>query len=166
MCFQIRPSNLPKKTLRLIFDAVGQSEKNEIISLLVQENKEKILLYSNKLMQEQALGLTLQNIKVSTSFDVEVTIVVNYSRLVKKLLPIVQEKIAQNPKAANGVPEIVLNLSKGHPDLLLKLVPQATKDHLAAYLINSCSQTLLSFAMKAAKGKNICLVLSDLTAKV
>lgn len=34
-------SNLPEKTLRLIFDAVGQSEKNEIISLLVQENKEK-----------------------------------------------------------------------------------------------------------------------------
>lgn len=117
-------------------------------------------------MLEQALGLTLQNIKVSTSFDVEVTIVVNYSRLVKKLLPIVQAKIAQNSKTTNGVPEIVSNLSKGHPDILLKLVPQAAKDHLAAYLINSCSQTLLTFAMKAAKDKDIRLVLSDLTAKV
>ena len=94
-------THLPEDVVYSLFDAISQQEKNEIVSLLVQENKEKILAYATQFLQEQQIGLTLQNLAVTSDLAVELDVLdIDYGSLVQKLLPLIQDKLFESYGAA------------------------------------------------------------------
>lgn len=153
-------SHLPEDVVYSLFDAIPQLEKNEIVSLLIRENKEKILAYATQFLQEQQIGLTLQNLAVTSDLVVQLDILdIDYGSLIQKLLPLIQDKLAENH---DNMVNILGRIPAGCPNIILGFLPQKAKDDIAAYLINKGQDHILRFAMQAAANRNICLELADL----
>lgn len=156
-------AHLPEDVVYSLFDAIPQQEKNEIVSLLVQENKEKILAYATQFLQEQRIGLTLQNLAVTSGLAVELDVLdIDYGSLVQKLLPLIQDKLAENH---DNMANILGKIPAGSPNILLGFLPQKAKDDIASYLINKAQDQILRFAMKAAANRSIRLKLADLVVE-
>lgn len=153
-------AHLPEDVVYSLFDAISQQEKNEIVSLLVQENKETILAYTTQFLQEQRIDLTLQNLAVTPDLAVELDVLdIDYGSLVQKLLPLIQDKLAENH---DNMANILRKIPVSSPNIILGFLPQKAKDDVAAYLINKSQDQILRFAMWAAANRNIRLELADL----
>lgn len=153
-------AHLPEDVVYSLFDAIPQQEKNEIVSLLVQENKEKILAYATQFLQEQRIGLTIQNLAVASDLALELDILdIDYGSLVQKLLPLIQDKLAEEH---DNMANILGKIPAGSSNILLGFLPQKAKNDIAAYLINKGQDQILRFAMQAAANRNIRLELADL----
>ena len=156
-------AHLPEDVVYSLFDAIPQQEKNEIVSLLVQENKEKILAYATQFLQEQRIGLTIQNLAVASDLAVELVILdIDYGSLVQKLLPLIQDKLAEEH---DNMANILGKIPAGSSNILLGFLPQKAKNDIAAYLINKGQDQILRFAMQAAANRNIRLELADLNVE-
>ena len=156
-------AHLPEDVVYSLFDAIPQQEKNEIVSLLVQENKEKILAYATQFLQEQRIGLTIQNLAVASDLALELDILdIDYGSLVQKLLPLIQDKLAENH---DNMANILGKIPAGSSNILLGFLPQKAKNDIAAYLINKGQDQILRFAMQAAANRNIRLELADLNVE-
>ena len=156
-------AHLPEDVVYSLFDAIPQQEKNEIVSLLVQENKEKILAYATQFLQEQRIGLTLQNLAVTSDMAVDLDVLdIDYGSLVQKLLPLIQDKLAENH---DNMANILGKIPAGSPNILLGFLPQKAKDDIASYLINKAQDQILRFAMQAAANRSIGLKLADLVVE-
>ncbi len=156
-------THFPEDVVYSLFDAIPQQEKNEIVSLLVQENKEKILAYATQFLQEQQIGLTLQNLAVTSNLAVELDVLdIDYGSLVQKLLPLIQDKLTENH---DNMANILEKIPVGSPNIILGFLPQKAKDDIAAYLINKGQDQILRFAMQAAANRNIRLELADLVVE-
>lgn len=153
-------AHLPEDVVYSLFDAIPQQEKNEIVSLLVQENKEKILAYATQFLQEQRIGLTIQNLAVASDLALELDILdIDYGSLVQKLLPLIQDKLAEEH---DNMANILGKIPAGSSNILLGFLPQKAKNDIAAYLINKGQDQILRFAMQATANRNIRLELADL----
>lgn len=153
-------AHLPEDVVYSLFDAIPQQEKNEIVSLLIQENKEKILAYATQFLQDQRIDLTLQNFAVTSDLVVKLDILdIDYGSLVQKLLPLIQDQLAS---AHDSVAGVLKKFPSGSPNIILGFLPQNAKDDIAAYLINKSQDQILRFAMQAAANRNIRLKLADL----
>lgn len=156
-------AHLPENVVYSLFDAIPQQEKNEIVSLLVQENKEKILAYATQFLQEQRIGLTIQNLAVASDLALELDILdIDYGSLVQKLLPLIQDKLAEEH---DNMANILGKIPAGSSNILLGFLPQKAKNDIAAYLINKGQDQILRFAMQAAANRNIRLELADLNVE-
>ena len=156
-------AHLPEDVVYSLFDAIPQQEKNEIVSLLVQENKEKILAYATQFLQEQRISLTMQNLAVTSNLAVELDVLdIDYGSLVQKLLPLIQDKLTENH---DNMANILEKIPVGSPNIILGFLPQKAKDDIAAYLINKGQDQILRFAMQAAANRNIRLELADLVVE-
>ncbi len=156
-------AHLPEDVVYSLFDAIPQQEKNEIVSLLVQENKEKILAYATQFLQEQRIGLTIQNLAVASDLALELDILdIDYGSLVQKLLPLIQDKLAEEH---DNMANILGKIPAGSSNILLGFLPQKAKNDIAAYLINKGQDQILRFAMQAAANRNIRLELADLNVE-
>lgn len=156
-------AHLPEDVVYSLFDAIPQQEKNEIVFLLVQENKEKILAYATQFLQEQRIGLTIQNLAVASDLAVELVILdIDYGSLVQKLLPLIQDKLAEEH---DNMANILGKIPAGSSNILLGFLPQKAKNDIAAYLINKGQDQILRFAMQAAANRNIRLELADLNVE-
>lgn len=156
-------TRFPEDVVYSLFDAIPQQEKDEIVSLLVQENKEKILAYATQFLQEQRIGLTIQNLAVASDLAVELDILdIDYGSLVQKLLPLIQDKLAENH---DNMANILGKIPAGSPNIILGFLPQKAKDDIAAYLINKGQDQILRFAMQAAADRNIRLELAGLAVE-
>lgn len=153
-------AHLPENVVYSLFDAIPQQEKNEIVSLLVQENKEKILAYATQFLLEQRISLTMQNLAVTSNLAVELDVLdIDYGSLVQKLLPLIQDKLTENH---DNMANILKKIPVGSPNIILGFLPQKAKDDIAAYLINKGQDQILRFAMQAAANRNVHLELADL----
>ena len=156
-------AHLPEDVVYSLFDAIPQQEKNEIVFLLVQENKEKILAYATQFLQEQRIGLTIQNLAVASDLALELDILdIDYGSLVQKLLPLIQDKLAEEH---DNMANILGKIPAGSSNILLGFLPQKAKNDIAAYLINKGQDQILRFAMQAAANRNIRLELADLNVE-
>lgn len=156
-------AHLPEDVVYSLFDAIPQQEKNEIVSLLVQENKEKLLAYVTQFLQEQRISLTMQNLAVTSNLAVELDVLdIDYGSLVQKLLPLIQDKLTENH---DNMANILEKIPVGSPNIILGFLPQKAKDDIAAYLINKGQDQILRFAMQAAANRNIRLELADLVVE-
>lgn len=156
-------AHLPENVVYSLFDAIPQQEKNEIVSLLVQENKEKILAYATQFLLEQRISLTMQNLAVTSNLAVELDVLdIDYGSLVQKLLPLIQDKLTENH---DNMASILKKIPVGSPNIILGFLPQKAKDDIAAYLINKGQDQILRFAMQAAANRNIRLELADLVVE-
>lgn len=156
-------AHLPENVVYSLFDAIPQQEKNEIVSLLVQENKEKILAYATQFLLEQRISLTMQNLAVTSNLAVELDVLdIDYGSLVQKLLPLIQDKLTENH---DNMANILKKIPVGSPNIILGFLPQKAKDDIAAYLINKGQDQILRFAMQAAANRNIRLELADLVVE-
>lgn len=156
-------AHLPEDVVYSLFDAIPQQEKNEIVSLLVQENKEKLLAYATQFLQEQRISLTMQNLAVTSNLAVELDVLdIDYGSLVQKLLPLIQDKLTENH---DNMANILEKIPVGSPNIILGFLPQKAKDDIAAYLINKGQDQILRFAMQAAANRNIRLELADLVVE-
>lgn len=87
---------------------------------------------------------------------------IDYDSLVQTLLPLIQDKLAENH---DNIANILGKISTGSPNTLLGFLPQKAKDDIAAYLINKGQDQILRFAMQATAGRGIRLELTDLAAE-
>ena len=86
---------------------------------------------------------------------------IDYDSLVQTLLPLIQDKLAENH---DNIANILGKISTGSPNTLLGFLPQKAKDDIAAYLIKGQDQ-ILRFAMQSTAGRGIRLELTDLAAE-
>ena len=156
-------THFPEDVVYSLFDAISQQEKNEIVSLLVRENEEKILTYVAHLLQEQGLGMIVRELRVTPDLQVTMEIPeVDYAALVQKILPLIQDKLVENH---DNMVNILGKIPAGCPNIILGFLPQKAKDDIAAYLINKGQDQILRFAMQAAANRNIRLELADLVVE-
>lgn len=87
---------------------------------------------------------------------------IDYDSLVQTLLPLIQDKLAENH---DNMANILGKIPAGSPNTLLGFLPQKAKDDIAAYLINKGQDQILRFAMQSTAGRGIRLELTDLAAE-
>lgn len=88
---------------------------------------------------------------------------IDYDNLIEQFLPLMTEKLRQsnNPFSqllGNGMPPAMAKM-------ILKKLPQATKDQLTADLINSNKEKIAEFLKETAGQNNIRLAFGDIKAK-
>lgn len=88
---------------------------------------------------------------------------INYGSLIEQLLPVITEKLRQsnNPVAmllSNGMPASMAKM-------ILKKLPPAKKDQLAADLVNANKDQLVQLLTDLARQNGVTLNISELTAK-
>jgi hypothetical protein len=88
---------------------------------------------------------------------------IDYDRLIDQFLPVMLEKLRQSDHPASKL------IAKGMPapmaKMILKKLPQATKDQLTAELLNSNKSVITQFLKDIAAQNNIRLNIGDIRAK-
>lgn len=88
---------------------------------------------------------------------------IDYDSLIEQYLPVMTERLRQsgNPVAmllSNGMPASMAKM-------ILKKLPPATKDQLAADLVNTNKDQVVKLLTETARGQNVRLEISDLKAR-
>lgn len=155
---------LPEDVLRPVFDVIPEEDKNEIVSMLVEENQEKLLAAANDLLKGQGIRATVEQISLSHDLTLVVSIVeIDYCDLVTKYVPLLNNSgvIHENPTAA-----MLTNLLR-LPAFLIKktldAMSQKKKDEIVAYLINRYKEQLLQKLTSLIAAHNIGIKLEEIS---
>ena len=157
-------AQLSEQTIHQIIDEIPEQDKNQIVSLLCRENRDRILTVCNQFLKRKGAFLMLTNIQVDEQLDVCVEVgEIDYTGLIRTFLPMARERLASSSDAAAApLPKLPLN----NAAVFLRLMPQALKDAMAAYLLNANQEKLCALAERAAGEYGVCLSIENLNVTI
>ncbi len=152
---------LPRETIRTVFQGIPETTQNEIVALLVQENHSKLIGTVNDLLDKQALGMAVDTLCLTRDLECQVTMAyIDYAALAAKFLPLVGDGTSADPTAR------VLARLRRLPGSMLRgavdLLPQETKDRAVVYLLEKNRALILRKLTELAAGQGIRVELEDL----
>lgn len=157
-------ARLSEQTIHQIFDEIPEQEKNQIVSLLCKENQDRILTVCNQLLKRKGSFLVLTSIEIDEHLGVCVEAgEIDYAGMIRAFLPMVQERLASSSDAAAA---LLQKLPLNNADVILRFMPQASKDAMAAYLLNANQEKICALAEQSAKEYGICLSVENLNTAV
>lgn len=157
-------AQLSEQTIHQIIDEIPEQDKNQIVSLLCRENRDRILTVCNQFLKRKGTFLMLTDIQVDEQLDVCVEVgEIDYTGLIRTFLPIAQEHLASSSDAAAA---LLQKLPLNNADVFLRLMPQASKDAMAAFLLNANQEKLCALAERAAGEYGIRLSIENLNATI
>ena len=157
-------AHLSEQTIYQIFEEIPQKDKNQIVSLLCRENRDRILTVCNQLLKRNGAFLILTDIQVNEQLDVCVEVgEIDYTGLIQIFLPMARERLASSSDDAAG---LLQKLPLNNADVFLRLMPQASKDAMAAYLLNANQEKLCALTERTAGEHGIRLSIDNLNAVI
>ena len=128
-------AHLSEQTIYQIFEEIPEQNKNQIVSLLCRENQNRILTVCNQFLKRKGAFLVLTDIQVDEQLDICVEVgEIDYTGLIRTFLPMARERLASSSDAAAA---LLQKLPLNNAAVFLRLMPQASKDAMAAYLLNA-----------------------------
>ena len=159
-------TQLPNQLLHQIFDAVGEQQKNRIVSLLVEENQQAILNSIAAFLDKNQIGIKIGRICVTEQLEVLLDVTdINYVGLIQKFLPSVSQRL----KGGAGAAGLLSRMAGGgihSVQTILGFIPQDSRDSLAAYLLNLNQQLIAGWIMSEMQNKHIQLKIKEIVAEV
>lgn len=160
-------AQLPDELVYSVFDAVSQEDKNEILVRLVQENKEKLLDIAARMLMQNGIDATVDDVALSRELEVSVAVSrINYLALAEKFFPLLRNEAVLSEDSAAAILHTLLKL----PTILIRgaldKIPQRKKDEVVVYLINRYRDAILSKMMELADNNGIRLRLENLSARI
>lgn len=157
-------AHLSEQTIYQIFEEIPEQNKNQIVSLLCRENQNRILTVCNQFLKRKGAFLVLTDIQVDEQLDICVEVgEIDYTGLIRTFLPMARERLASSSDAAAA---LLQKLPLNNADVFLRLIPQASKDAMAAYLLNANQEKLCALAERAAGEYGICLSIENLNVAI
>ena len=157
-------AHLSEQTIYQIFEEIPQQDKNQIVSLLCRENRDRILTVCNQFLKRKGAFLLLTDIQVNEQLGISVEVgEINYTGLIQTFLPMARERLASSSDAAAV---LLQKLPLNNADVFLRLMPQASKDAMVAYLLNANQEKLCAQAERAAGEYGVYLSMENLNAAV
>lgn len=155
-------TRLPEDIIRQVFQAMSAEDKNTIVSMLVEEHKDKLLTAFSTFLQAHQLAKQLTDIRLTPNLDVELSVThIDYASLVERFLPRIRNRL----EGSTGTAATVLRrLPNVNPRRVLTFMPQITKDSIAAYLVANNQEILLQMMMEEARKNGIRITLSSISA--
>ena len=133
-------------------------------SLLCRENQNRILTVCNQFLKRKGAFLVLTDIQVDEQLDICVEVgEIDYTGLIRTFLPMARERLASSSDAAAA---LLQKLPLNNADVFLRLIPQASKDAMAAYLLNANQEKLCALAERAAGEYGVCLSIENLNVAI
>lgn len=155
-------ARLSEQTVYQIFDEIPEQDKNQIVSLLCRENQNRILMVCNQFLKRKGAFFILTGIQVDEQLGICVEVgEIDYAGLIQTFLPMVQEYLASSSDAAAA---LLQTLPLNNAEVFLRLMPQVSKDAMAAYLLNANQEKLCALAGRAAGEYGIRLSIENLNA--
>lgn len=106
----------------------------------------------------------LTDIQVDEQLDVCVEVgEIDYTGLIRTFLPMARERLASSSDAAAA---LLQKLPLNNAAVFLRLMPQALKDAMAAYLLNANQEKLCALAERAAGEYGVCLSIENLNVTI
>lgn len=157
-------AHLSEQTIYQIFEEIPEQNKNQIVSLLCRENQNRILTVCNQFLKRKGAFLVLTDIQVDEQLDICVEVgEIDYTGLIRTFLPMARERLASSSDAAAA---LLQKLPLNNADVFLRLIPQASKDAMAAYLLNANQEKLCALAERAAGEYGVCLSIENLNVAI
>ena len=157
-------AHLSEQTIYQIFDEIPQQDKNQIVSLLCKENRDRILTVCNQFLKRKGSFFVLTDIQADEQLSVCAEAgEIDYTGLIRTFLPIAQEHLASSSDAAAA---LLQKLPLNNADVFLRLIPQASKDAMAAFLLNANQEKLCALAERAAGEYGVCLSIENLNVTI
>lgn len=157
-------AHLSEQTIYQIFEEIPEQNKNQIVSLLCRENQNRILTVCNQFLKRKGAFLVLTDIQVDEQLDICVEVgEIGYTGLIRTFLPMARERLASSSDAAAA---LLQKLPLNNADVFLRLIPQASKDAMAAYLLNANQEKLCALAERAAGEYGVCLSIENLNVAI
>ena len=157
-------AQLSEQTIHQIIDEIPEQDKNQIVSLLCRENRDRILTVCNQFLKRKGTFLMLTDIQVDEQLDVCVEVgEIDYTGLIRTFLPMARERLASSSDAAAA---LLQKLPLNNAAVFLRLMPQALKDAMAAYLLNANQEKLCALAERAAGEYGVCLSIENLNVTI
>lgn len=157
-------AQLSEQTIHQIIDEIPEQDKNQIVSLLCRENQNRILTVCNQFLKRKGAFLVLTDIQVDEQLDICVEVgEIDYTGLIRTFLPMARERLASSSDAAAA---LLQKLPLNNADVFLRLIPQASKDAMAAYLLNANQEKLCALAERAAGEYGVCLSIENLNVAI
>lgn len=157
-------AHLSEQTIYQIFEEIPEQNKNQIVSLLCRENQNRILTVCNQFLKRKGAFLVLTDIQVDEQLDICVEAgEIDYTGLIRTFLPMARERLASSSDAAAA---LLQKLPLNNADVFLRLIPQASKDAMAAYLLNANQEKLCALAERAAGEYGVCLSIENLNVAI
>lgn len=158
---------IPEDIIRCTVDAIPMEKKNEIISLLVAENREKIIAAAEQFLRQHAIELAVTDVQLTKQLELNISVEkINYMSLWDKFFPILTQMNIVQEKPASV---ILLGLLK-LPSFLLRTtiagMPQEKKDDVVIYLVNRNHERILEKLMDMAAKTSVELHLENLTVSM
>ena len=157
-------AHLSEQTIYQIFEEIPEQNKNQIVSLLCRENQNRILTVCNQFLKRKGAFLVLTDIQVDEQLDICVEVgEIDYTGLIRTFLPMARDRLASSSDAAAA---LLQKLPLNNADVFLRLIPQASKDAMAAYLLNANQEKLCALAERAAGEYGVCLSIENLNVAI
>lgn len=157
-------TRLPEQTIYQIFDEIPVQDKNQIVCLLCRENQDRILTACNQFLKRKGSLLVLTDIQVDEQLNICIEAgEIDYTGLIRTFLPMARERLASGSDAAAA---LLKKLPLDNIEVFLRLIPQASKDAMAAYLLNANQEKLCALAQQVALEYGIRLSIERFSAAV
>ena len=160
-------TQLPSEVIRTMLDAVPREDKQEIVALLVRENKDKLCEVLSRLLKENEIDVSLDAVSLSNELELCVAVSnLNYAALAEKYLPLIREGLVIQENPASAMLAALLKLPKMLLFGALAKIPQNKKDETVVYLINKNKDRIIAKLEDVLAKQDIRICLGDLKAEV
>ena len=157
-------AHLSEQAIYQIFEEIPQQDRNQIVSLLCRENQDRILSMGNQLLRTKGIPLVLNAIQIDEQLGVCIEVgEIDYTGLIQTFLPMIQERLASS---SDATATLLQRLPLNNADVFLRLMPQTSKDDVAAYLLNANRERFCALAERAAGEHGIHLSIDNLNAVI
>lgn len=156
-------TQLPPELIREVFEAVPREEKNEIVVMLVEENKNRIISIANEFTRKNEAGITIRDLSVTSELEIHAAAdEIDYRSIAVKFLPLVRQRLA----SARVVPAMLRPLLARAPAeevlRILDRIPQNVKDDIVIFVVNQNQERIKDWIIKTAQDHDIALTVETL----
>lgn len=157
-------SRLPREVIGTMLEAIPVEDQREIVSLLVEENREQLRCTVLQLLKQNGIDVSVDEICLSKQLQLCVTVCdVNYTALAIKYLPMIRQGVIfrEHPVLAT-----LLKLPDGMLRGAISKIPQDQKDKIIAAMINKNTDTLITKIEEIIACNDLHVRLGDLSVQI
>lgn len=154
---------IPTELILPVFNAIEDEKKNEIVALIVNEKKYKLIGTAEKLLSGKGIGVEIRNISMSDDMELEVELEnIDYDGIIKLFLEKGDASEDMDGEAGSLLKKLKSS-PKGAISKLLTLISSSTKDKLVAMIINKSKAKLMALAESKAAAAGVHVKIADIS---
>lgn len=160
-------TQLPPDVICTTLNAVSRDDQYEIVSLLVRDNKEKLIKVLSQVLKQNGIDASLRELNLSDKMELRIKVNdLDYAALAVRYLPLVRNGFIMGENPALDVIMLLPKLTGVLLISALAKIPLKKKDEAVAYLVNKNKDKIIAKIEEVLVKQGIHACLGDLTIKV